>query len=121
VGVDTDMRLIHFLYNIKSHINIARGEVGWLTGWLPEIVSVGILLQFFGWNFTKTQVILFFPLMLLFLALFGYIWRKSGIYKIETNVDAENNPVQKEILEAARKINKDYKEKEYDEFKEDFP
>ena len=99
------MRLI---YSLKSHINIARGEVGWLTGWLPEIVSVGILLQFFGWKFTKTQVILFFPIILIFLALFGYIWRKTGFYKIETTIDASVHPVNNEIYTAACTINKVY-------------
>lgn len=99
------MRLIRWIYSLKSHINIARGEVGWLTGWLPEIVSVGVLLQFFGWNFTRVQVILFFPIMLILLALFGYIWRKTGFYKIETTIDASVHPVNNEIYEAAKKVN----------------
>ena len=38
---------------------------------------------------------------------FGYFWRKIGYYDIEQYVNAKRNPVQHEILKAARKINDD--------------
>lgn len=113
MGVDEFMRLVKLIYNVKSHINIARGEIGWITGWLPEIVSVGVLLHFFGIDFTRMQVLIFFPILLILLAVGGWIWRKTGFYKIETTVDASVHPVNNEIYTAARRYNDEYNKRKH--------
>ena len=113
------MRLIRWIYSLKSHINIARGEVGWVTGWLPEIFSVvGLLYIIFDYKPTPLQTIIFIPWFILFLASFGYFWKVKGLYKIETTIDASIHPVNNEIYQAACKINKTkvkLSEKVYDE------
>lgn len=100
-----DKAIARYGYRFKFYIDVARGLVGWFTGWLPEIVSVGLLLHFFGLNITRTQAIILIPVGMISLWLFGLIWYKLGLYNTEKHVIAKQDPIQREIYEAALKIN----------------
>jgi len=102
---------VKLVYKLKFYMNITFGEIGWVMSKFPEIVSVGILLKWFGLNFTQLQVILVSPVIFVAVILFGYVWRKLGMYDVEQYVNAQNNPVQNELLLAARKINREEKVK----------
>jgi hypothetical protein len=94
------------LYHVKFYFDITNSQTSWVTGKLPELVSLGVLLDFFGVNLTKTQVIIFTPIIFCFIVFLGWVLKKSEIYDIEQYVSADINPVQKELLEAARKVNR---------------
>lgn len=97
--------VIKSIYKFKTYIDIAVSQISWVTGKLPEIVSAGVLLNWVGFDFTKKFAAGAVLIILAGLFLFGYIWKKAGIYDVERYVYANIDPVQREILEAARNIN----------------
>jgi hypothetical protein len=102
-------KIVNVIYMFKFYTNITSAQLGWITGKLPEIVSVGVLLNFFGVEFTRTQALQWSGLFVAIAYLVGMIWKKSGLYDAENYVNARMNAPQEEMLEAARKINKRYK------------
>ncbi len=100
------MKIIKLLYKTKTYFDITNSQTSWLTGKLPELVSLGVLLNFFGITLTKTSTLIGALIIFILMTLCGIYLKKSGIYHIEQYVQADINPVQKELLQAARKINK---------------
>jgi len=94
------------LYKIKFYFDITNSQTSWITGKLPEIVSLGVLLSFFGVTITKTGTVIWALTLFVAMALLGVLLKKTGVYDVEQYVTAEIHPVTKELLEAARKINK---------------
>jgi hypothetical protein len=59
-----------------------------------------------GMIITKNMIIGIVLVGGIFLVTLGIIIKKLGLYDMEMYIDAHRNPVQDEILRAARKINK---------------
>lgn len=93
------------VYKFKFYITVFRGQFGWFTGWLPEIVSVGVLLHFFGFDLSRTQVVMMAPVILLLMAVCGFVWYKLGFWSVESVVNNTKDPVMSEVFSAAKKIN----------------
>lgn len=99
-------KFINLLYNIKFYFDVSVTQITWLTGKLPEIMAFIYILEKFGYYLNKNQIIMMFIFTVLSLIIFGFVWKITGMYDVERYVDANKNPVSKEMLEAARKINK---------------
>jgi hypothetical protein len=91
-------------YKIKFYIDVGVSQVSWVTGKLPELMAVVFLSGKFGYDPTQSQIVGIVITMLCVLVLFGYTWKKLGLYDTERHVTAEKDPVQSELLEAARLI-----------------
>ena len=101
-----DNAMAKFVYKIKFYVGIGRSQVGWFTGWLPELASVLALIWYFtGYKMSTNTALIVFPIFISFLAFLGYIWYKLGLFTIEVMTNANKDPVQSELLRAARKIN----------------
>lgn len=93
-------------YKTKFYITVARGQWGWLTGWLPEIASVlGLIWYFTGYKMSVKEAIIITPIVIVLLAVFGFVWYKLGLYNIEIMVNVGKDPYQSEVYNASKKIN----------------
>ena len=96
-------------YRFKFYFDVGITQINWITGKLPEVVSLGILLHFLGFEITKRQVLYFVPIAIGVVFSLGLFWKKSGLFDLEQKVNAERSIVNKDIWYAARKINKSKK------------
>jgi hypothetical protein len=94
------------IYKIKFYFEVAAQQIGWITNKFPEIMSVLYLLEKFGIILVDKQIIILSLAFFIIMVLCGYIWKKIGLFDVERYVNADKDPVQKELLSAARKINK---------------
>ena len=94
-----------FFYKIKLYFDIANIQVSWFFGKGPEIMSVLYILEKFDVILVKKQIIILILVAFVSFVLFGLVWKLIGFYDIEKYVGADIDPVLKELLEAARKIN----------------
>lgn len=97
---------MYLTYKFKFYFDTGITQINWVTGKLPEVVSLGVLLHFFGFEVTKKQVLYFVPLTIIIVFLLGLFWKRSGLFDIEQKVNAGKNPVINEMYTAAIKINK---------------
>lgn len=93
------------VYKFKFYLNLGISQVSWFTGKLPEIMAFVYLSEWFGFELSKNGMIVFFVGTVFGLTLAGYIWKKTGLYDTEIYVNTEKNPVSKELLKAAKRIN----------------
>jgi len=98
-------KVFHVLYKVKFYFNVCAQQIGFITSKFPEFMAVLYLLEKMG---VVIQRELLIPLALFFFVSFvstGFVWKRLGYYDIEQYVNAAKDPVQHEILQAARKIN----------------
>ena len=98
--------IIKFCYKIKFYIDLSISQVTWFTGKLPEIMAASYIAEKFGFVITGKMLIVISLVGIICLIVFGYIWKNAGLYDVDQYVKASKDPVQKEILSAARKINR---------------
>ena len=98
--------LITTAYKFKFYVDISISQISWVTGKLPELMAFVYLTEKFGVVLSIQNIIYIIISGMIGLFMFGYVWHKTGIYEIEQYTNAERNPVQREILKAAIKINK---------------
>ena len=81
-------------------------EFSWFNDSLIEMMAILYLLE--RVDIVIKGTIIYYCLVGAFAVffVFGFLLKKIGVYDKAIYVDAEINPVQKEILEAARRINK---------------
>jgi len=104
--------LFKTLYKTKWYFDQGVRQITWITGKLPELMSLVYLSEKMGVAITKVDIIGIAIVGATILIIFGIFIKRTGLYDIEMYVDALKNPVQHEILTAARKINRgDYNEK----------
>ena len=101
------MKFIKRLYQVRTYFDICNSQTSWITGKLPEIASLGVILHFFGVGITKVTAVTAAILIFVLMTLTGYVLKRTGVYDTEQYVHAEINPVEREVLMAARKINDD--------------
>lgn len=100
-------RLARAVYKFKFYTDIGVGQITWVTGKLPELMAVVYLLGKFGYDPSSNQILALSFSVLCCLVLFGYVWKHTGLYDTAQYVIAEKDPVQAELLEAARMIRHD--------------
>ena len=94
-----------WLYQFKNHFDIGSGEIVWVTGKSVQLMGLLYIFDYLGIHFSKLVLMLILCLSVILIPLFGLFWRKTKMWDSEMYVNASNNPVQKEMLLAARKIN----------------
>ena len=100
---------VRLVYKARFYLNLGIVQISWFSGKLPEIMSVWWLSEKLGLEFTTNQFYVFALGVTVGLAVFGFFWYNTGLYHTEVFVNAEKDPVAREILSAARKINKKFK------------
>ena len=100
----TKNKLLSHLFHVKTYFDVSRHVFGWVTTLGPDIVSIGFILWWLGFEPSKEQVFYASPFIFFGLVIFGYFWRHSGFYTVETVTQARINPVQEKILKAAEII-----------------
>lgn len=103
--------LARAIYKTKFFIDVGVSQISWITGKLPELMAMVYLLGKFGYDPTENQIVGIVLFGLCFLILFGYFWKHTGLYDTAQYVVAEKDPVQAEILEAARIIKRNEEKK----------
>jgi hypothetical protein len=89
------------------HFELGRSQVTRFYGWIPEIIIIiGGLKYLLGVNMSKTFIIIFFSITVIIFTIIGIIIHKTGLYNVDRYVQTNKDPVQSEILEAARIIKK---------------
>ena len=101
--------IVRILYKCKFYFDAGVTQITWFTGKLPEIMAFVYLAEKFGYKLSRTGLIIFAIIVATSIFLFGLFLKKTGLYDVERYVDAEKNPVTHEMLNAARKINKKWK------------
>jgi hypothetical protein len=100
------LRIFRFLYNVKFHFDIFDSQFSWIFGKFPLAMSMLYLLEKLGIIVVGMRIIIYASIGFIIFVIGGFILKKIGIYEIEQKVNANNNPVQKEIYEAACVINR---------------
>jgi len=98
--------LFRKLYSIKFYLDLGVQQVSWFIGKFPEIMAIVYLLEKGGITLNITQIIIMAGISFIILTIAGYGIKHTGLYDVERYVDASKNPVTKELLEAARKVNR---------------
>lgn len=102
------MRVLYKLYQLKWFFDQGVRQITWVTGKLPELMSVVYLGEKFGIAIQEKEIVMIAIIGGTLLILFGLILKRTGLYDAEMYVDANKNPVQAELLEAARIIRRGY-------------
>jgi hypothetical protein len=98
--------IIQKLYRLMFHFELGKSQVARFYCWIPEIIIIiGGLKYLLGINMTKKFIITFFVTIIIIFTIVGLIIHKTGLYNVDRYVQTSKDPVQTEILLAARKIN----------------
>ena len=101
-----DNKFVKLIYKGVFYFELGKGQTSRLWGPIPEImIIIGGLKYLFGMNMTKTDMILFFGVILFSFFIIGFIFKKLGFYDVDMKVQASKDPVKDEMYKAAKKIN----------------
>jgi len=92
-------------YRVQTFIDVGWKEFSWFNNSLIELMAVIYLLEKLGIEIKGNLVFYILAAAFIFFFFFGLLLKKMKIYDKSMYVDADIDPVKKEILEAARKIN----------------
>jgi len=100
------MDFIEKYYRTQTYIDLGWREFSWFNDSLIELMAILYLLE--RVDIVIKGTIIYYCLVGAFAVffVFGFILKKFGVYDKAQYVDADIDPVQREILEAARRINK---------------
>lgn len=98
-------KLVQLLFKAKFYIDISFAQAGWFTGKLPELMAILYLAERFNIIIPNNIILIVLVVVVALLLLFGWLFKQSGLYDAEVYVQSFKNPVQEELLLAARKIN----------------
>ena len=94
-------------YRAQNFVDIGWGEFSWFNDSLIELMAIIFILEkAFGITIEGHWVYISLASAFIFFYNFGKFLKKKKIYDISEYVNADIDPVQKEILEAARIIKK---------------
>ena len=105
-GVDVLNKWIKKYYTTQTYIDIGWGELSWFSDSLVEMMAILYILEKIGILIEGSIVAYALLSLFVIFYLFGKFLKWSGVYDASVYVDAEIDPAQKEILEAARIIKK---------------
>ena len=91
-------------YRTQTFIDIGWKEFSWFNDSLIEMMAIVYLLEKSGVIVEGTLIYFILVGAFIFFYIFGKILKATGVYDISEYVGATIDPVQKEILEAARII-----------------
>ena len=98
-------KLINLIYKTKFYFDIGAQQPGWFTAKSIELMAISYWVEIL-FNVKIKSVGL--SLIIMFggfsIICFGYFMKRSGLYDTEVYVQADKNPINKEILKAARII-----------------
>ena len=99
-------KLMSNVWQTKNLFEIGTLPINFITSKLPLLSS--LLLFWVYWDKIKQNPFFIIVAIGIFFVVvgIGYIWKYGGFYDGELYNEAELNPVTKEILKAARRINK---------------
>jgi len=100
-------KLASVAYKTKFYIDVGVEQVAWISNKGPDLMAIVYFTEkIFDIVLNGPTIVNLIIAGLLSLFLLGMFMKKSGLYDVEQYVQADKNPVQKELLEAARRINK---------------
>lgn len=89
-------------YKIKFYTDTGISQVSWLTGKVPELAGMLTFMTYFQINPPRSVIAWIIFAVFASLFLFGFVLKKTGLYDVERYTIAQKDPVQAELLEAAR-------------------
>lgn len=94
------------MYKVLFCFELGRSTSARFYAWLPELIIILSGLKYLL-NLTLEwwQIAIIIPGFVLIFIVMGYFIHKLGLYNVDQYVKASRDPVQTEILTAARKIN----------------
>jgi len=98
------MKIVERYYKTQTYIDIGWREFGWFNSSLIELMAITYILEKLGIVVSGSTLYWVLVAAFIFFFLFGLFLKRTGIYDKSQYVDAEIDPVTKEILEAARII-----------------
>lgn len=101
-----ESRIIDWYYKAQTYVDIGWGEASWWNSSLVELMAVLYILEKIGIVVVRETVVIVLIGAFAGFFLLGVLLKTIGIYDRSVYVDAEIDPAQKEILEAARLITK---------------
>jgi hypothetical protein len=97
--------IVRIVYRFKFHLDLGISQLSWATGKFPELMALVYLLDKLGYSLGRTGIILVAVGGFTGLFLLGLVWKRIGFYDTERLVNADKDPVTREMLKAARRIN----------------
>ena len=91
-------------YRFQTFVDIGWGELSWFWDALVEMMAILYILEKIGILIEGSIVIYILLGAFVVFYLLGKLLKKMRIYDTSVYVDADINPVQKELLKAARII-----------------
>lgn len=113
--------VVNSYYKFKFYTGIAMNEISWITSKLPQLVSIGVLFYWLNITIPRETLPLIIIGIMVGLNIFGFYWKKYGFYDTDMYITANRNPIQNELLLAARIIRSRFKisDEEMKELKEE--
>lgn len=101
-------KFINVLYMFRSYFDIGFNVISYITGKLPMIASIIIIANNFSFKIEGYTLLVWLALALIIAFGIGYVYSKTGLYDVEWEKMTKLNPVNNEIYQAAKKINRGY-------------
>ncbi len=94
------------VYKVKFYIDVMDGQVGWITGKITQLMGVLYIMEYLGHPIPRGSLLWLAPLAIVVVLAAGFLWKRIGLYDLDQYTSAMRNPVQHELLNAARIIEK---------------
>lgn len=108
-NIVVDSKIFQSIYKTKWYFDRGVGQIAWITNKLPDVMAIVYLAEKFGYVLKKGDIVVLVIIGTLLVIVFGMFLKHTGLYDTEIYVEANKNPVQAELLDAARLIKKRYK------------
>ena len=105
-------KIINFAYKIYFYFTLGKGQLAKFTDPIQDVSGVVIIIvMVLGINLTQYKSLfgLFVILFISFLIFTGWLFKNSGLWEVELEVNTKKNHIASEMYEAAKKINKKFK------------
>ena len=96
--------IVKFFWTLKTYLDVGIIQVAWVTGKLPEIAGIIIILNQVGFQLNQEHLKALVWIGLIGLTLLGYIFVKSGMRDAQLEAETHKNNVQNTIYRASLKI-----------------
>ena len=98
--------VIKAMYKLLFYFELGKGTTARFYQFIPDIIIIlGGMKYLLGVDLTATFTKTFVLVALALFTLMGYFINKTGLYEVDRYVIASKDPVQREMLAAARAIN----------------
>jgi len=100
-------KILKYVYTFLFYFELGKNQIARFYQFIPDIIIIlGGLKYLFGIELTNKVMMTLIFFGVFGFALVGYLLKRYKFYDIDQYVHADKNPVQQEILMAARRINK---------------